>query len=253
MNRCLQEMTKRYPIVLDRVAIMPDHVHFCLRVVAPLQTSILMVFSGMRRVAEKEACAMSGMARLWERHYRVFVAVSYESYGKCLDYTAANPRRWWLTRHQPLDFRVREVKHAALPAEWKWQAVGNLELLEAPVKMAIVVHRVDSEAVVAEKTQMAIEVAKAGGVIVGGFVAPREKALLKCVYAAVPEVKVISFVPHSLTGYKPPARAIDGFKYGLRLLLSSVPVHAVDAPCERVVCLRHNKVAEELGNGRAGA
>ena len=106
------------------------------------------------------------------------------------------------------------VQHVALPMAYRWQAVGNMALLDAPWMMVIVVHRVDSSAVIAEKTRLAIEVAKAGGVIVGGFVAPAEKEILKCVYAEVPEVKVISFVPHTLTDYKPPARAIDGLGVG---------------------------------------
>jgi hypothetical protein len=143
------------------------------------------------------------------------------------------------------------VQHVALPEMHRWQAVGNMALLDAPWMMAIVVHRVDSAEVVAEKKRLAIEVAKAGGVIVGGFVAPAEKEILKCVYAEVPEVKVISFVPHTLTDYKPPARAIDGFRCGQRLLLSSVPEHAVDEPCQRQVCLRHNAIAETLAGERA--
>ncbi len=255
VDRCLRQMCVRFPIVIDEMAIMPDHIHLCIRVKEALGRSILLVLSGMRRVAEKEACALEGRyTTLWERKYRVFLACSYESYGRCLEYTEANPRRWWLTRHAPEDFRVKMVQHVALPMAYRWQAVGNIALLDAPWMMVIVVHRVDSSAVIAEKKRLAIEVAKAGGVIVGGFVAPAEKEILKCVYAEVPEVKVISFVPHTLTDYKPPARAIDGFRCGRRLLLSSVPEHAVDAPCQRQVCLRHNAIAEKLaGESAAGA
>ena len=251
VHQCLEEMVARYPIRIDCAVIMPDHIHVCFRVIAPLSVSVLRVLSGMRRVAEKLAASVLKETQLWEKRYRLFVACNYESYARCLAYTKANPKRWWLTRHQPCVFRARMVSHAALSAAFQWQAVGNLSLLEAPLILAVSIHRMDTPAQIAELTQRAIDVAEAGGVIVGGFVSPAERALLKCLYAAVLELKLILLKPHTLNGYKPPARVLDDFKAGRRLLLTSVPEHPMDAPCLREVCLRHNEVAHHLAGGGA--
>ena len=85
MDRCLRQMCVRFPIVIDEMAIMPDHVHLCIRVKEALGRSILSVLSGMRRVAEKEAFALEGRyATLWERKYRVFWHVRMRVMGDAL-------------------------------------------------------------------------------------------------------------------------------------------------------------------------
>ena len=247
VHRHLEKMVSLYPIAIDRQAIMPDHIHVCFRVTAPLRRSILQVLATLRKLSEKDACALEGATTtLWEEKYRLFTAFDRAIYTRCIEYTAANPKRWWLTRQHAINLRPRPITHANLPAIYPWQAVGNLSLLEVPLKYAVVIHRSDSPEVVAEKTAMACKIAEMGGVIVGGFIAQAEKTLLKTLYQCVPNLRLISLMPHTLTGYKPPARALDDFKEGRRLLLSSVPNHPVDQPCLRAVCLRHNALAEAL-------
>lgn len=250
MGQCLhdhlEKMCAKHPTALDRVAIMPDHLHLCFRVTVPLKESILRVLATLRRFSTLDGCALSGESTLWEPHYHLFNAFTYESYHQCLAYTAANPERWWLTRHAPAVFRPHQVAHPSLPAEFPWQAVGHMSLLDAPLLYPIVIHRADTSEIVAKKTAIACDIARAGGVIIGGFISPREKNLLKTLYAAVPTLKLIHLSPHTLKDYKPPAHALEAFKYGRRLLLTSEPDTPADHPCTRAVCLRHNALAEYL-------
>lgn len=249
VNRYIQQMCACHPLVIDCLAIMPDHLHLCFRVTAPLKISVLNILATMRTFSQNEACNIGGEPRLWDKRYRLFTAFNRESYDVCIAYTAANPERWWLTRHNADLFKPQIVTHPCLPTAHTWQAVGNLSLLEAPLIFPIVIHRVDTPTQVEEKTQFACDIAKAGGVIAGGFISPREKALLKTLYTTVPSLKLIHFSPHTLADYKPPARVLDDFKNGHRLLLTSEPTHPTDSPCSRAVCLRHNAIAEHLGRG----
>ena len=252
VNDEIHALTEKWPIAIDRLAIMPDHIHLCFRVTENLNQSILKILSSCRSFEQKEAGFNSDTKRLWERKYRLFVAFNREAYGRCIDYTAANPLRWWLTHHHSKILTPQMVEHALLPSEFQWQAVGHLTLLESPLFFPIIIHRKDTPEQVAQLASQALRVAQNGGVIVGGFISQAEKALLKALYAKVPDLKLIRLVPHTLSGYKPPARVVDAFAQGRRLLLTSVPGVQEDETCSRVVCLRHNAVAEHFAETSKG-
>ena len=234
-----------YPLAIDRLVIMPDHLHLCFRVTAPLSQSVLQMLLAWREGVELEA-GFSKENPLWESPYHLFTPFNREAYSRCIEYTAANPRRWWQLRNRPAVFQAQIVTHPLLSSEYTWQAVGHLSLLDVPLMMSIRIHRVDTDETIAALTERAIQVAQAGGVIIGGFVSPAEKALLKKLYAAVPDVRLISLLSHTLSNYKPAARVLDAFCKGRRLLLTTVPDHPLTAPCTRADCLRHNDLAEQI-------
>ena len=247
VHASLEHLCQAYPLAIDRVALMPDHVHLCFRVTKPLTKSILRILFDWRETIE-QAAGFSKAAPLWETPYHLFTAFNRESYTRCIDYTAANPRRWWHLRHHPNLLQPQIVTHPQLDPAYTWQAVGYLSLLDAPLMMPVRIHRVDTETAIASLTENAIQIAQAGGVIIGGFVSPAEKALLKTLHAAVPDVRLISFLPHTLSDYKPPARALDAFYQGRRLLLTTVPDHPSTDPCTRSICLRHNDLAQQIAS-----
>jgi hypothetical protein len=68
------------------------------------------------------------------------------------------------------------VEHALLPEGYAWQGYGNLCLLDEPVKVAVALHRhevVGREAYL-QLRAWAVNVARPGGVLVGGFISPVE-------------------------------------------------------------------------------
>ena len=251
VHASFERLCAEYPLAIDRVALMPDHLHLCFRVTKPLPQNILRILVRWREAIEAEL-GFSQANPFWETPYHLFTAFNRESYQRCIDYTKANPRRWWQLRHHPDLFHAHEVTHPLLSSAYTWQAVGHLSLLDAPLMMAIRIHRVDTEAIINALTERAIHIAQAGGVIIGGFVSPAEKALLKTLYAAVSEVRLISLLPHTLSDYKPAARVLEAFCQGRRLLLTTVPEHPSNEPCTRAVCLRHNDLAEEIAKHAQG-
>lgn len=251
IDATLRQLSHTYPIAIDRLALMPDHLHLCFRVTSPLSKSILRILLEWREKVE-ETTGFSKETPLWETPYHLFTPFNREAYTRCIDYTAANPRRWWHLRHHPDILQAQNVTHSLLPSAYTWQAVGHLALLDAPLMMAIRIHRIDTDATIKTLTERAIQIAQAGGVIIGGFVSPAEKELLKTLYAAVPNLRLISLLPHTLSDYKPSARVLDAFYQGRRLLLTTEPNHPSTAPCTRAVCLRHNDLAEQIAHQTRG-
>lgn len=251
IHASLEQLCSTYPLAIDRIALMPDHLHLCFRVTSPLSKSILRILVDWR----EEITQTSGFSKdnpLWETPYHLFTPFNREVYTRCIHYTAANPRRWWHLRNHPNLLQAQIATHPLLSPEHTWQAVGHLELLDAPLMMAIRIHRVDTAEKIASLTERAIQISQAGGVIIGGFISPAEKALLKTLYAAVPDLRLISLLPHTLADYKPPARVLDAFYQGRRLLLTTAPDHPSTAPCTRTVCLRHNDLAEQIAHQAQG-
>jgi REP element-mobilizing transposase RayT len=251
IDASLTQLSQAYPIAIDRAALMPDHLHLCFRVTKPLTESILRILVKWRKEIE-EATGFSQDDPLWETPYHLFTPFNREVYTRCIDYTAANPRRWWHLRNNPNLLQAQNVTHPLLSTAYTWQAVGHLDLLNAPLMMSIRIHRTDTEATINALTERAIHIAQAGGVIIGGFVSPTEKALLKKLYATVPDVKLISLLPHTLSDYKPAARVLDAFYQGRRLLLTTASDHPSTTPCTRTVCLRHNDLAEQIAHQAQG-
>ena len=248
----LEELTTRYPIAIDRMALMPDHIHLCFRVTAALSISILRILSDCRCFAQKAAGFNATTNRLWAPDYHIFVAFNRTAYARCIDYTANNPKRWWLTHDTTQLLTPTIATHPLLPIQYTWQFVGNLGLLESPLLFPIIIHRADTSEQIAHLTQQARFAIQAGGTLIGGFISPKEKALLKDLYAEAPDLRLISLVPHTLNNYKPPASALNAFNYGRRLLLTTTPDYPSDRPCLRDVCLRHNAIALQLSEASKG-
>lgn len=252
VNEHIHELTTHYPIAIDRLALMPDHLHLCFRVTDQLQRSILRILSDCRCFAQKAAGFDATEHRLWDPNYHLFVAFNRAAYTRCIDYTAGNPKRWWMTHEHDYNLTPQIITHPSLPLLYTWQAIGNLNLLDTPLLFPIVIHRRDTPEQIAHLKQQARLAIQAGGTIVGGFISPTEKKLLKELYAEAPNLRLISLLPHTLNNYKPPATALKAFNHGQRLLLTSVPDHPADRPCARDICLRHNTIAQQLAEASTG-
>ena len=247
-----EELATHYPIAIDRVAIMPDHIHLCFRVTEVLPVSILRILSDCRCFAQKAAGFNATDNRLWDQDYRLFVAFNRDAYTRCIEYTAGNPKRWWMSHEGKHALTPTVVTHPRLPLQYTWQAVGNLDLLDTPLLFPIIVHRADTPDRIDQLKQQARLAIQAGGALIGGFISPAEKTILKELYAVEPDLRLISLIPHTLVGYKPPATALSAFNRGRRLLLTTASDLPSDQPCIREVCLRHNALAQQLAEASKG-
>ena len=106
--------------------------------------------------------------------------ITRKRFEHCIAYTKGN-RLSWVARHtHPEMFCYYErVEHALLPEGYAWQGYGNLRLLDEPVKVAVSLHRhevVGCEAYLRLRA-WSVNVARTGGVLMGGFISPAEQHL----------------------------------------------------------------------------
>ena len=106
--------------------------------------------------------------------------ITRKRFEHCIAYTKGN-RLSWVERHtHPEMFCYYErVEHTLLPEGYAWQGYRNLRLLDEPVKVAVSLHRhevVGSEAYL-QLRAWSVNVARSGGVLMGGFISSAEQHL----------------------------------------------------------------------------
>jgi REP element-mobilizing transposase RayT len=208
-------------------AVMPDHLHLCLAIKGRLPHVVTTLIDRWLRSLEEEAHrsgALPEEERLWEdKCVWLMRVITRRRFEHCIAYTKGN-RLSWVERHaHPEMFRYYEhVEHPLLPEGYVWQGYGNLRLLDEPVKVAVSLHRHEvpgTEAYV-QLREWAMNAARTGGVLVGGFISPAEQRLLKEVKAAVGNVKVVVMDARPLKDFKPKAVVSAHYTEGRVLRLS---------------------------------
>jgi REP element-mobilizing transposase RayT len=223
---CAEQIAPGYVQVVAR-AVMPDHLHLCLAIKGRLPHTVTTLIDRWLRRLEEEAQGSGVLPeeeRLWEDKCVWLMRVkTRQRFEHCIAYTKGN-RLSWVERHaHPEMFRYYEhVEHPLLPEGYVWQGYGNLRLLDEPVKVAVSLHRHEvpgTEAYV-HLREWAMNAARTGGVLVGGFISLAEQRLLKEVKAAVGNVKVVVMDARPLKGFKPKAVVSAHYTEGRVLRLS---------------------------------
>lgn len=160
---------------LLQYVIMPDHVHFAIFVRETLPR-VLGRFIGMMKVkcgqlvrAEFPHIASVFNPDFYDRYLR-----PYHSLPTIIEYIRQNPYRLLMRRQNP-DF-FRRVNNIEINGA-RWQAYGNMQLLDNPFKAPVIIHRADSETVRLNKNRRWRHLAENGGVLVSPFISPDEKAI----------------------------------------------------------------------------
>lgn len=158
---------------LLRYVIMPDHVHFAVFVREPIPRSVG-TYIGMMKVRcgqfAREIYPDIGPIftnGFHDRHLR-----RSHSLQVILEYIRQNPARW-LVREQNPEF-FRKINNIEMFGS-RWQAYGNMQLLDNPFKGPVVVHRSDSAEVLGAKKRRWKHLSENGGVLVSPFISPAEK------------------------------------------------------------------------------
>ena len=238
---------KYNPIVFDEIAIMPDHGHACFRVTDYLNKSILRHIENWLHFASLAAEKELGLTLDWHPGTYVFVAVNEEVYEEKCRYTRNNPLRARMEADASLYCKLQTVARPQLDPRLRWECYGYPYLLDEPLIYAVHVHRkeAENEAVIQQKLAEARRIAKADGVIAGGFISTAEKRIVHTILAEFPEVKIIHFSPRSVRCFKISNRLIKHYRERRWLEISSVQ-ETVDERISYNVCSRHNTAAEAL-------
>lgn len=171
--RSIQQLNSH--IRLLQYAIMPDHIHLLIFVTNTLERAIGS-YIGMFKVKTGQDAR-----RLLQNQGPLFADDFYDRIlfpNRPLDtifkYIRDNPRRLAVRRKYP-DF-FRRINQLSIFGN-KWQAYGNIQLLDNPFKEQVVIHRSDSEDTRVQNRNRWLHAAANGGILVSPFISPDEKTI----------------------------------------------------------------------------
>lgn len=184
-------------------------------------------------------------AGLFERGYNDRLLFDGEQLERWKHYLDDNPRRLAVKRLHPDLFVVRRGMRIA---GRDCQIVGNQFLLDIPDKVAVIVHRVDSDEVFARKKAEWLACGERGGVIVSAAIAKREKEVMR--EAMERGYCLILLRENGFSEfYKPVGEAFDACARGQLLQVSPWAFHTASSTISRVQCLELNCLAEDIVAG----
>ena len=157
-------------------------------------------------------------------------------------YLDDNPRRLAIKRLHPDYFTI--INNAEV-AGHSCQLVGNRFLLDIPQKMAVIVHRSDSDEKYAKCYRDWLACGEAGGVLLSAAIATREKAVMR-----EPMDRGYHIIWLRENGfpplYKPSGEAFDACTEGRLLQISPWEYHMEHKTITRQQCLMLNQMAEQI-------
>ncbi len=240
----LEEISKRHPEVkIEARALMSDHLHVCFWVSQPIARTIIQMLTTMMCFCEREACAQFNLKSLWRRPGELFVCYSTKTYQQKKNYTLGNLTRWHLELEKKKAAHPHLVIHAKLDAAYQWEGYGHEALLDETHFLPCYITRSASEKDVALFTRLAIKLADAGWILVGGFVSERERALLKAVRQQCRQPRVIHLAATKLIDRKLPAQLAYAIANQTILRLTSAEG---EETCQRTLCVWQNLWAERF-------
>lgn len=170
-------------LVLRKIVIMPDHIHFIVKVTGCLDKHhghYLGELKGVctaavREVFPESLWGMSGES-LFEPNFHDRIIRNADMYGRERLYLENNPRRLLLRRLFPDAFRA-PVKIELNGAEMS--AFGNIGLLDSPIIDLLVVRTRFGEKELGELRMRWDIVGRQGGVVVSPLISPKEWAMCR--------------------------------------------------------------------------
>lgn len=222
-------------IILYAHVVMPDHVHFNIRIAPGLKEPLKALgkaIAGFKGWTLKQARILAGQCpaiaalagkcsdgrtqagqySLWQQGYHDWLCPTRAKIEATARYIAYNPQKWELMYgcdrrlciHEPLDSPRLGV------ADY-WKGVGELALLDpaAPIVALRVSRRVSDIAAVVRRMENAV--AK-GYTIISGFISPGERAVLEMLLARK-DARFIRMRPSCIPNarFRPESAFVDAF------------------------------------------
>ena len=174
----LREIHSRVsPIYVNKIAIMPDHVHLQLTVTKYLTRPIGKELAVAKSQCSKDYAELMSLAQVspvFGANFHDRIIFDAEQLTNCNKYIDDNPRRLLVKREHPDLFR--RYLHLDI-AGIGMAAYGNIFLLRDFQKMAVMIHRASTDAEKAADRERWLDCACNGGVLVSPFFSPEEKAV----------------------------------------------------------------------------
>ena len=242
-----QEISHHHPEVkLFDVQLMPDHLHGIIYVTKRLPYHLGHIINGFKHgcncLLREQSAYCEPPARnikpLWEEGYNDKILKGKHQLDKWRKYLKDNPRRLWEKRQHPELFTAR---HGYSIAGNPVAVMGNIFLLDYPVKVQVQCsRRLSTEEIIRESDRI-MSLAQEGAVLVSPCISPGEKAIMKQAFeAGFPQIILLEngFAPMQ----KPSGRQFDACSHGRVLLIAPWPHHNEHRVITREQCLQLNEL-----------
>lgn len=214
---------------------MPDHLHVLLFVQKPITDTLGHYIARWKIDVNK----ILGIDSVFEQGFNDQILHKNRSLKILIDYIRDNPRRLIVRKANPQFFRrVNEVEVGGL----KFQAYGNLHLLDSPFKEQVIVHRAEQAEILRSKREQWLYTAANGGVLVSPFISPAEKAIRQDAEQVGSRFILITNEPMA-ERYKP---ASHDFRLGEEGRMLIISVNQPEKSLSRQTCLAMNRLAQAV-------
>lgn len=246
--KMLHAIPDYYPqVAVWDVQLMPDHIHFIVFVKERLPVHLGTIINGFKvgcnRVYRSMKCA-DDIPALWESGYNDRILDHEGQLQSMKRYIRDNPRRLAVKRHHPDLFTVQRGVQAG---GYSFAALGNLFLLDAPLRVAVKCTRKLDDAGIAERCRHFLGLAEEGAVLVSPSISPGERAVMRAAFEqGYPTIILLEngFAPLA----KPGGKRFNACAAGKLLLLAPWPHHNDDRSITRVQCHALNDMAAAIAN-----
>lgn len=181
---------------------------------------------------------------LFEPNYNDLICKGYDMLPTLINYVKDNPRRLLMKRAHPEYLRpffdLRIGSHT-------YNGIGNLDLLNAPHRLAVRVSRRNNEAQLQDEVRRYMTAAQSGTVLISPAISPGEKRVMRAAFDAKHPTIVIlenGFTPFS----KPHGEQFYACAEGRLLMLSPWPHHNDRHRLTAQQCQSLNLMALELAS-----
>ncbi len=221
--------------------LMPDHLHLVLQVLEPMPKSIGEIIRSIKSACTslyKRSYSTSFPAfdsifeqtsTIWEATragYHERILHCENQLAAMVNYVKDNPRRLWLKHHRPSLFQMHTQ---VLVGDWSFRALGNMHLLDNPVKQVLQCSRSITPVRLEELQTYLFTQAQSGVVTLTAAISPGEKQIARLIREShLPLVILLKdgFPPVGSTAeklYKPGGVYFDACAAGHLLLLEPSP------------------------------
>ena len=199
--------------------------------------------AGSRQATVVPSLSIGSLSRsLFAKGYNDLILRSYDELATWENYLRDNPRRLLMKRARPKWLLPAFGQHIG---SYQFSAIGNLDLLSAPWRLAVRVSRRMSDVEIKKAVVYYLEAARRGAVLVSPAISPGEKLVMRTAFnEGLPTIVIMEngFTPFS----KPHGEQFYACGKGILLMLSPFEHHNEKRKVTAEQCKLMNLMALEI-------
>lgn len=247
-----EDFPSAYPsIEIWQSSIMPDHVHFILKINTKLEEHLGRYIARLKNMIKEKSIRRGILpaesSLLFEPGYNdQFLSVK-RSLDNMIKYIELNPERLWSRMQNPNHFLKFENY---LVGNVPCRVFGNLDILQNPFKYPVIYHRRYSDREYNELKETWEYGIWNGGVLVSGFIHPNEHEIMEAAISNGGKIIYLHYIPNN-PRWKPSGKLFKLCEEGRLLIISPNEIdkfktRGKEEQISREECLFLNSFAEKM-------